>query len=327
MPAGPHQGELPPPGPLADTGPERPLHPSLCAQAPGCRALARSREAGPEVQAGVREATWLLHRSRPRQPGTMQPPLQRPRGNRTRRPGLAWPPEQGTRPPRASGQCSVSRTGLGASRTFLRGPIGEGASVVAGAWVPGSSGARPGSHLQLKASRSSGHVLLPGPGAGAGEGGSGWRGRVAEVARGGDRGWKPGSRAGARSWSKRTRGPWAGCHLFAGAVWAASSGHPLSGSPRWGWGWSLATRAQPEQPEHRVAGGRLRSSTKCPGALGSQPASARSLCRAERPGPGRPRVRGERDERGERGQLRGLLGPKPTPEHCVNLLKPSDPLE
>lgn len=218
MLAGPLQGELPPPGPLADTGLERPIHPSLCAQAPGCRAPRVRGKRGPRSRLEYGRRPGRRTGPAPGGPGRRSRRSRGPWGNRTRRPGLAWPPEQGTRPPRASGQCSVGRTGLGASRTFLCGPIGVGASVVAGVWAPGSSGGRPGSRLQLEASRSSGHVLLPGPGAGAGWGGAageGGRPRWPGVGIGGeDRGWGPGSRAGARSWAERTRadpGPGATC--------------------------------------------------------------------------------------------------------------------
>lgn len=263
-----------------------------------------------------------------------QVPPQAARDHAAAAPEAPGEPNQETRPSVASGARYSTPAGLGSvlSQSDWPGcfanfpPRADRGGGVGGGWGLGSRELGRAARFPPAAQGFAKQRARASPWAWGGSRGGGER-LAREGGRGGDRGWKPGSRAGARSWSKRTRGPWAGCHLFAGAVWAASSGHPLSGSPRWGWGWSLATRAQPEQPEHRVAGGRLRSSTKCPGALGSQPASARSLCRAERPGPGRPRVRGERDERGERGQLRGLLGPKPAPEHCVNLLKPSDPLE
>lgn len=124
---------------------------------------------------------------------------------------------------------------------FANFPVGVGASVAAGAWAPGSSGARPGFRLQLEASRSGGHVLLPGAGAGARGGG----GRLAgEGGRGGPR-WGSGVRVGLGARVARrctvlgggdARGAWAGGHLFAGAVWGASAGHPVLGEPEVGLG-------------------------------------------------------------------------------------------
>lgn len=260
MPAGPLLGELPPPGPLADTGPERPLHPSLCTLAPGCRVPRVRGKRGPRSRLGAGRRRGRRTGPAPGGPGPRSRRSRGPGGNRTRRPGLAWPPEQGTRPPRASGQCSVGRTGLGASRTFRSG---WGRRWRLGPGLPGARARGPVPACSSRLRGAAGTCFSLGLGREPG----GW------AAGGGGRPRWPGvgSGMGARVPRRCTvlgggdaRGAWAGGHLFAGAVWGASAGHPVSGSPRWGWGWSRspATRARPERPEHRAAGGHLRSSVR-----------------------------------------------------------------
>lgn len=209
MPAGPLLGELPPPGPLADTGPERPLHPSLCTLAPGCRVPRVRGKRGPRSRLGAGRRRGRRTGPAPGGPGPRSRRSRGPGGNRTRRPGLAWPPEQGTRPPRASGQWSVGRTGLGASRTFRsrwgrRGQLGPGLpGARARGPVPACSSrlrGAAGTCFSLGLGREPGGGRLAGEG---GRGGPGW-----------GRGWGPGSRAGARSWAEGTRaepGPAATC--------------------------------------------------------------------------------------------------------------------
>lgn len=283
-------------------GPGRPGRPAWCAQAPGGRAphVRGKRGWRPRLRAG--EAALAAPQLWP-QAARAQPPPRRPQGEvGGSEPGdrPAWALGQGTRPP---GPRFRPRPAGG----FAKFPPGAevGGSVGGDRGLGSRAGGRSlGSRLQHEASRSGGHVLLPGAWGGS-------RGRAAEGA--GARGRDARRCTGRRGRARALRGR---RHLFAGAAGPASSGHPSRE------GCSVWTRAWRHEPGRTSAG----SSTDSPGARFA--ARVRPLARSLAP-------RGTKacpgvDGAGLRvtgGPAQRPPGPQTLSKHCAHLWKARESAE